>query len=94
MLAQQSAALSAGGERLARRAPALNRQAARDLAAVEARVRALDPGPDAGPGLEHHAHAPTGDRCAAPPSWRPGDAVVTTLVDGEVRSRVEEVQGP
>ena len=24
----------------------------------------------------------------------PGDAVVTTLVDGEVHSRVEEVQGP
>ena len=93
VLAQQSAALSAGGERLAAPGPALEPAGGpgprrRRGQGAGARSRA-----DAGPGLEHHAHARRSIvRSAA--ELAPGDAVVTTLVDGEVHSRVEEVQGP
>ena len=93
VLTQQSAALSAGGERLARRAPALNRQAARDLDAVEARVRALDPARTLARGWSI-TRTLDGRSVRSTAELAPGDAVVTTLVDGEVHSRVEEVQGP
>jgi exodeoxyribonuclease VII large subunit len=93
LLAHHSSALNASGQRLARRAPASARQAGRHLDAVDARVRALDPARTLARGwsitrtLDGHAVRSAGELA-------PGDTMVTSFVDGEVRSRVEEVDGP
>ena len=93
LLAQHSSALGAGGQRLARRSPALARQAARHLDSVDARLRALDPARTLARGWSI-TRTPDGHAVRSAGELAPGDAVVTTFVDGAVRSRVEEVDSP
>jgi exodeoxyribonuclease VII large subunit len=93
LLAQHSSALSASAQRLARRSPALARQAARHLDAVDARVRGLDPARTLARGWSI-TRTFDGRAVRSAAELAPGDAVVTTFVDGLVRSRVEEVEGP
>jgi exodeoxyribonuclease VII large subunit len=93
LLAQHSSALGASGQRLARRSPALARQAARHLDSVDARLRALDPARTLARGWSI-TRTPDGHAVRSAGELAPGDAVVTTFVDGAVRSRVEEVDGP
>jgi exodeoxyribonuclease VII large subunit len=93
LLAHHSSVVKASGQRLARRAPAVTRQALRHLDAVEARVRALDPVRTLARGWTI-TRTVAGQAVASAGELAPGDVVVTTFVDGEVRSRVEEVDEP
>jgi exodeoxyribonuclease VII large subunit len=79
----------AGAERrLALRAPRVLAEAEREVDAVEARVRALDPQRALARGWSITTTA-DGQVVRAAGDVSPGDRLVTRLADGEVRSTVD-----
>ena len=80
--------LAAATARLGRRSPTLGRAEARTLDELEARVRALDPARALARGWSI-THAADGRVVRSARDVAPGDRLTTTLVDGQLHSRVE-----
>jgi exodeoxyribonuclease VII large subunit len=85
--------LVAATSRLVQRAPRVLSAAARDLGAVEAQVRALDPARRLAKGWSVTRDA-GGRVVRSVAALAPGDELVTTLADGDVRSTVSSGPAP
>jgi len=85
--------LAAATTRLVQRAPRVLSAAARDLDAVEAQVRALDPARVLAKGWSVTRDA-RGRVVRSVAAVAPGDELVTTLADGDVRSTVSSPATP
>jgi exodeoxyribonuclease VII large subunit len=85
-------ALAAVGERLAHRPPRLVAAAAHDLDRLEAQVRALDPGRTLARGWSI-TRDPGGRVLRSAADVGEGDALTTTLADGDIRSTVTQARG-
>ena len=90
-LAASSGAITSAEARLVRRAPSLGRAEATALEAMEARVRALDPAATLARGWSI-TRTVDGGLVRRTTQLAAGDEIITTLADGQVRSRVEETR--
>jgi exodeoxyribonuclease VII large subunit len=91
-LRSRELALAAVGQRLSHRPPRLVAVAARDLDRLEAQVRALDPARTLARGWSI-TRDPGGRVLRSAADVAEGDALTTTLPDGDVRSTVTEARG-
>jgi exodeoxyribonuclease VII large subunit len=85
-------ALAAVGQRLAHRPPRLVAAAAHDLGRIDAQVRALDPARTLARGWSI-TRDPRGRVLRSAADVAEGDALTTTLADGDVRSTVTDTRG-
>jgi exodeoxyribonuclease VII large subunit len=90
-VAVSSGEITSAEARLVRRAPALGGAEATALQAMEARVRALDPAATLARGWSI-TRTSDGGLVRQATQLAAGDEIVTTLADGQVRSRVEEIR--
>jgi exodeoxyribonuclease VII large subunit len=90
-VAVSSGEITSAEARLVRRAPALGGAEATALQAMEARVRALDPAATLARGWSI-TRTSDGGLVRQATQLAGGDEIVTTLADGQVRSRVEETR--
>jgi exodeoxyribonuclease VII large subunit len=88
-LRTHEAAVAAAGSRLVQRAPRVAGAAARRLDALETQVRAYDPARTLARGWSITRDA-SGRVVRSPAALRPGDRLVTTVAEGEVRSTVDD----
>jgi exodeoxyribonuclease VII large subunit len=90
-VAVSSGEITSAEARLVRRAPALGGAEATALQAMEARVRALDPAATLARGWSI-TRTSDGGLVRQATQLAAGDEIVTTLAEGQVRSRVEETR--
>ena len=90
-LRTHEAAMAAATARLVQRAPRVAAAAGRRLDAVETQVRAYDPSRTLARGWSITRDA-RGRVVRSPVALRPGDTLVTTVAEGEVRSTVDTVE--
>ena len=86
--------MAAAATRLAQRPPRLLAAAERELRAVDAQVRALDPRRVLTRGWSITRTADDGRTLRSAADAAPGDELVTTLADGSVRSTVSADPAP